>query len=132
LRVSTSEQPLPADTDARLASSTELVATAIANAESRAGLDRLAEEQTALRRVATLVARDAAPEEVFAAVTQEVVRRLPVDFAHLARYEPEGIVVILATSGTTAEAFLVGRRWRLGGNEHRDCRVRNEGSGPDR
>src|SRR5439155_1671968 len=32
------EQPLPADTEARLASFTELVATAIANAESRAEL----------------------------------------------------------------------------------------------
>ena len=31
------EQPLPPDTEARLASFTELVATAIANAESRAG-----------------------------------------------------------------------------------------------
>jgi hypothetical protein len=32
------EQPLPPDTEARLASFTELVATAIANAESRAEL----------------------------------------------------------------------------------------------
>ena len=32
------EQPLPADTESRLASFTELVATAIANAESRAAL----------------------------------------------------------------------------------------------
>src|ERR1700682_3420132 len=44
------EEPLPADTEARLASFTELLATAIANAESRAGLARLAEEQAALRR----------------------------------------------------------------------------------
>jgi signal transduction histidine kinase len=35
---STLEQPMPADTEARLASFTELVATAIANAESRAAL----------------------------------------------------------------------------------------------
>ena len=34
----TLEQPLPADTEARLASFTELVATAIANADSRAEL----------------------------------------------------------------------------------------------
>jgi signal transduction histidine kinase len=34
------EQPLPADTEARLASFTELLATAIANAESRAALAR--------------------------------------------------------------------------------------------
>jgi GAF domain-containing protein len=53
---STGERPLPPDTEARLADFTELVATAIANAESRAGLARLAQEQAALRRVATLVA----------------------------------------------------------------------------
>src|ERR1700722_1823376 len=50
-------QPLPADTETRLASFTELVATAIANTESRAALALLAQEQAALRRVATLVAR---------------------------------------------------------------------------
>src|ERR1700761_1003256 len=54
---STREQPLPPGTEARLASFTELVATAIANTESRAALARLAEEQAALRRMATLVAR---------------------------------------------------------------------------
>ncbi|HWG11698.1 MAG TPA: GAF domain-containing protein, partial [Streptosporangiaceae bacterium] len=64
----TRDQQLPADTEARLTSFTELVATAIANTESRASLARLAEEQAALWRVATLVARGAAPEEVFTAV----------------------------------------------------------------
>jgi GAF domain-containing protein len=65
---SSAEEPLQSDTEARLASFTELVATAIANAESRAGLARLAEEQAALRRVATLVARGTPSEKVFAAV----------------------------------------------------------------
>jgi GAF domain-containing protein len=74
------QQPLPADTEARLASFTELLATAVANAESRAGLARLAEEQAALRRVATLVARGAPPEEVFAAVVEEVGKLFAVDY----------------------------------------------------
>src|SRR5438552_12988216 len=112
---SSAEQPLPSGTEARLASFTELVATAIANAESRAGLARLAEEQAALRRVATLVARGVPPEEVFAAVTEEVVRLLPVDFAHMGRYEPNAVVTVLAASGSTAEHFPVGRGWSLGG-----------------
>jgi GAF domain-containing protein len=56
------DQSLPADTDSRLASFTDLVAAAIANAESRAALARIAEEQAALRRVATLVAGGASPE----------------------------------------------------------------------
>jgi hypothetical protein len=51
--------PLPQGTEARLADFTELVATAIANAESREALEQLADEQAALRRVATLVARRA-------------------------------------------------------------------------
>src|SRR5947209_2712366 len=45
-------RPLPPDIEARLASFTELVSTAVANAESRTGLAQLAEEQAALRRVA--------------------------------------------------------------------------------
>src|SRR5207248_2693661 len=53
---SRSEQPLPAETEARLASFTELVATAIANAESRAEVAGLAEEQGASRRGAPAVA----------------------------------------------------------------------------
>ena len=41
-------------------------------------LERLAAEQAALRRVATLVAQGARPGEVFTAVNQEVARLLPV------------------------------------------------------
>jgi signal transduction histidine kinase len=108
-------EPLPAETEARLASFTELVATAIANAESRVALARLAEEQAALRRVATLVARGVPPQQVYAAVTEEVVRLLPVDFAHMGRYEPDAVVTVLAASGSTAEHFPVGRVWSLGG-----------------
>ena len=44
--------------------------------ESRAGVTRLAADQAALRRVATLVARAVPPEEVFAAVVEEVGRLL--------------------------------------------------------
>ena len=55
-------EPLPEDTEARLTDFTELVATAIANAESRVAVARLADEQAALRRVATLVAQGASPQ----------------------------------------------------------------------
>jgi GAF domain-containing protein len=65
---STHDGALPPDIEARLDQFTKLMATAIANAESREALARLAEEQAALRRVATLVARDAPSTEVFEAV----------------------------------------------------------------
>jgi signal transduction histidine kinase len=108
-------QPLPPDTEARLVNFTELVATAIANAESRAGLARLAEEQAALRRVATLVARGVPPSEVFAAVTEEVARLLPVQFASLGRFESDGTGTVIATSGRLDDHFPVGSRWSLKG-----------------
>ena len=57
--VSKSEQPLPPDTERRLAEFAELFATAIANSEAHEQLARLADEQAALRRVATLVAEGA-------------------------------------------------------------------------
>ena len=62
----------------------------------RTGDDRITtEEQVALRRVATLVARGAPPEEVFAAVTAEVGRVLDVDFSVMGRYDPDGAATIL-------------------------------------
>ena len=59
--IASTGHPLPGDTADRLARFTELVATAIANAESREALARLAEQQAALRRIATLVARSTRP-----------------------------------------------------------------------
>jgi signal transduction histidine kinase len=109
------EQPLPADTEARLGSFTELLATASANAESRAGLARLAEEQAALRRVATLVARGAPSEEVFAAVVEEVGRLLPVEYAHMGRYEPDDTLTFVAAWGRAGPVLPVGTRLMLGG-----------------
>jgi PAS domain S-box-containing protein len=57
-------EPLPPDIEARLAGFTELVATAISTTQARQDLRRLADEQAALRRVATLVAHGATPEKV--------------------------------------------------------------------
>ena len=75
----------------------------------------LVREQAALRRVATLVARGAPPEELFAGVTEEVGRLVRVDHAHLGRYEPEGTVAIVADWSRAGEPFPVGARWDLGG-----------------
>jgi signal transduction histidine kinase len=90
---------LPDTVEARLAGFTELVGTAVSNAANRAELDRVLAEQAALRRVATLVARETPPEEVFAAVAREVGEVLGVDATHLGRYDPDGTVVSVAQWG---------------------------------
>ncbi|MEN3356291.1 MAG: hypothetical protein V7637_273 [Mycobacteriales bacterium] len=110
-------QPLPADTEARLPGFTELVATAIANAESRAALARLAEEQAALRQVATLVARGAPPGELFAAVAEEVGRLLGTHLAGMARYESNDTLTVLATWAADGEHPLVPGPWPLDGGD---------------
>jgi signal transduction histidine kinase len=98
---SATEQSLPASTEERLTEFTELLATAIANAESGEALTVLAEEQAALRRVATLVAAGAPPAEVFEAVSAEVAALVAADGAALTRYEADG--TITTVSGWTTE-----------------------------
>jgi signal transduction histidine kinase len=112
---SSQAQPLPPDAEERLASFTELVATALANAESRAALARLAEEQAALRRVATLVAHGATPDQVFAAVTEEYARLVPVDAAAIARLEPDDTLRYVASWGRAVDFLPVGSRWTMDG-----------------
>ena len=104
-------EPFPEDTEARLTDFTELVATAIANAESRAAVARLADEQAALRRVATLVAQGASPRDLFEAVAEEVGRLLPVGSATMGRFEPDDSVTTVASWSSTEAAFPTGRRW---------------------
>ena len=111
--VSTMEQdPLPEGTEARLADFTELVATAIENAESREALGRLADEQAALRRVATLVAQDVRPAEIFSAVVEEFGGLFGAN-AGVVRFEPEGPAVVFVGVGKGIEGIPVGTRWEL-------------------
>ena len=67
------------------------LAVSLDNAQLYAEYRRIADEQAALRRVATLVARGAPPEEVFAAVTAEAGRLLGAHHAAMSRYGPDGI-----------------------------------------
>ena len=76
------------------------MATAIANTAAREQLDasrdrlrQLARHQTALRRVAELVAREAEPAEVFNAVAEEMADVLDVHNATVARYDGDDIVI---------------------------------------
>jgi signal transduction histidine kinase len=110
------EEMLPADTEARLAGFTELIATAIANTQARVELQGSADEQAALRRVAELVARAASPGEVFTAVTAEAGRLHSADFAFLNRYTPDGIGAFVgAWAAAGVPAVAAGVRLPLGG-----------------
>ncbi len=105
--------PFPARTESRIGQFSELMATAIANAQARAEVARLADEQAALRRVATLVAEGAPPSAVFDAVTREVSDLLDASAVSLARYHDDALTVV-ATSGR-ASYVRVGDRFPLGG-----------------
>ncbi len=115
--VSTREERLPADTEDRLAGFTELVGTAIANAQARVELRRYAEEQAALRHVATLVAGGAPPEKVWAAVAEEFGRVAAADFTSVSRYCPDDTAAIVGAWTRTGalQPPAPGGRLRLGG-----------------
>ena len=75
------------------------------------GLEELVREHAALRRVATLVARDTSPAEVFAAVTRETGELLRAQRSTLLRVEtPEWARVVAAWSNGKAPAVPVGHR----------------------
>jgi signal transduction histidine kinase len=107
-------EPLPADTESRLGQFTELVATAIANAEARGQVSQLVEEQAALRRVATLVARGVAPTDVFEAIAREAGRLLGVDAMHMGRYDA-GAAISVAGWSRAGDPLPVGTRVELDG-----------------
>jgi PAS domain S-box-containing protein len=106
-------EPLPPDVEDRLAGFTELVATAISSTQAREDLRRLADEQAALRRVATLVARGATPEQVFAAVAREVSHALDLPLVEMCRYEPDGTATVIGATGE--HPFQPGTNWPLDG-----------------
>jgi PAS domain S-box-containing protein len=62
---------------------------------------RASAEQAALRRVATSVAKGAAPEEVFDTVVAEMHMLLGADNTRLLRYEPGDIATVVASRGVT-------------------------------
>jgi PAS domain S-box-containing protein len=107
---STGPEPPPPETEARLGDFTELVATAVSGEQARAELRRVAAEQAALRRVATLVAEGASPTAVFDAVAAEMERLLDADEVALSRYEPAEEVTVVAHRGESASRVPPGSR----------------------
>jgi PAS domain S-box-containing protein len=132
------DRPLPPDTESRLLYFGNLVATAVANAQARGELSRLADEQAALRRVATLVAKERPAAEVFAAVAEEVGRVLHLEYTRMVRFEEDGTGTVVASWGQLATALPIGASVPLRGASasalvFRTGRpVRTDGSSPRR
>jgi PAS domain S-box-containing protein len=90
---------------------------------------QLAQEQRALRRVATLVASEASPERVFTAVSEESARVLEVDASYVWRYEGDDTATIVGRYNRDGiDAFPVGSRIFADGRTTAIGRVRETGS----
>ena len=110
---STHDGPLPPDAEARLNEFTKLMATAIANAEARAEVHRLADEQVALRRVATLVAEAAPPAEIFSAVSTEVAALFRTELVVVGKFDGDPAELLVLGVGHGTDEPVLGSRWKL-------------------
>jgi PAS domain S-box-containing protein len=82
---------------------------------------RLADEQAALRRVATLVARGVSPTAVFEAVAAEMAQLLGAESTQLLRYDPDGAAQLVAAHGPRREPpELATSVWQTGRAAHVD------------
>src|SRR5258708_33039837 len=78
-------------------------------------LQHLMDAADALRRVAGLVARRAAPHETLSAIAQELARFLGADFTSLLRYEPDGTAAMAGWWRPSSVVVRLGPRSTAGG-----------------
>ncbi|MEV0971139.1 sensor histidine kinase [Microtetraspora glauca] len=92
-----------------------LLRAALDREASRDELARVATEQAALRRVATLVARGVSAPELFGSVATEIGLILKADCTAIARYEPDRTVVVVGSWSDRGPEFMpsVGSRWPI-------------------
>jgi signal transduction histidine kinase len=98
--------PLARDAERRLEEFAELTAAAIGNAQARARVQELADEQGALRRVAEVVARGAPLADVFAVVAREASALLGDRSAALMRHDPDELGTVVAAYNSPAPIGL--------------------------
>ena len=102
-------EPLAAATETRLRDFAEFAAVAVANADSRNRLRRLADSEASLRRVATLAAEGATPAELLSALAREAARILDGSTVAIAKYEPDDSFRVVAAHNDPV--FAVGSSW---------------------
>ncbi len=84
---------------------------------AHAAASALAEQQAALRRVATMVARGVDPSEVYPAAVAELSRGLGIDNVALLRYQADQALALLATRDDRGlTTLLIGERLSLDGD----------------
>src|SRR3954466_472205 len=76
-------------------------------------LCRIADEQVALRNLATFVAHNAPPSDVFDAVARELAQILGTEHTVIARYEPNGTSVVVTGTWNYEQITPSGTRWKL-------------------
>jgi signal transduction histidine kinase len=107
---------LPSNTEPRLTDFAELVGSAVASAEGRLALSRLADSQAALRRVATLVAREPAPAEVFTAVAEEARQLTGSEITAILQVQADDATTIVAGTGAPYSDLPAGSPMPAGSN----------------
>jgi signal transduction histidine kinase len=90
---------------------------AVETHQRRREAESLAEQQTALRRVATLVARGLPPYDVFSTVAAELARCLRVQHSALVCYQRDSAALVLAAHDVTGgvKKMRVGERFSVEG-----------------
>jgi signal transduction histidine kinase len=106
---------LPRNTEPRLTDFADLIGSAVASAESRLALSRLADAQAALRRVATLVAREPSPAEVFTAVAEEARGLTGSEVTAVLQLEADDEATIVAGAGAPYSELPPGSTVPTGG-----------------
>jgi signal transduction histidine kinase len=102
------------------------LAVSLDNARVYAGYRRIADEQAALRRVATLVAQGPSPAAVFDGVATELQQLLAADGVTLGRYEPGEAITVMAHRGFEGWQLPVGKAFPVDG-ESVTAKVRRTG-----
>src|SRR5215467_5960306 len=107
------DEVLAEHAETRLQGFTDLVATAISNAQAHDDLRGLADEQAALRRLATLVAEGTDSASVFDAVCAEAGPLLGASGVNLSHYTTDGFNLTMAGWSLRDTHVPVGTRFPL-------------------